>query len=72
MTEQFKISNIGKKTSIKWKFWSKFLTRTLPVYAGAAVALPVSEEIKVWIIFAQTIIVATISSLSELTSESTK
>lgn len=69
MTEQFKISNIDKKTNLKWKFWSKFLTRTLPVYAGAAVALPVSEEIKIWIIFLQTIIVATISALSELTTE---
>jgi len=70
--ETFQISNIGKKTNKRWKFWSKFLTRTLPIYAGAAVVLPISELVKIWIIFAQTVIVATISALSELTIDNSK
>ena len=63
------IDNIGKPVNKKWKFISKFLTRTLPIYAGAAVTLPISEKWKVCIIFLQTVIVATISALTELTIE---
>lgn len=66
----FKLDNIGKPQDKRWKFWSKFLTRSLPVYAGAVVALPdhmISPEWKAIIIFIQSIIVATISILSELT-----
>jgi len=64
--------NISKPQNKKWKFISKFLTRTLPVYAAAAVALPISEKWKVAIIFIQTILVATISAISELTIEKPK
>jgi hypothetical protein len=69
MTEQFKISNIGKKTNVKWKFWSKFLTRTLPIYVGAMAAVPIPDTLKLWLMFGQTVIVATISALSELTAQ---
>ena len=68
----FSTQNLNKPVNRKWKLVSKFLTRTLPIYAGAAVTLPISEDLKVLIIFAQTVIVATISGLSELTSDSTK
>lgn len=66
---QLSINNLGKPVNKKWKFVSKFLTRTLPIYAGAAVTLPISEKWKVIIIFSQTVIVATISALTELTTE---
>jgi len=68
MTE-LKISNIGKPVNKRWKFISKFLTRTLPIYAGAAVTLPIPEKTKVLIIFIQTVIVATISALTEMTAD---
>jgi len=60
--------NIGKKSNKTWKFVSKLLTRVLPVIAGAIIPLPISEVLKVWIIFACTVFVSIISTLSELTT----
>jgi hypothetical protein len=70
--EYFSIKNVGQPQNPVWKKLSKFLTRTLPIYAGAIVALPIPENTKLWFIFAQTIIVATISALSELTTNNNK
>lgn len=66
-----KISNYGKPTHKKWKFVSKFLTRSLPAYIAAIVAVPdknISADIKVWIVLGLSLMVATVSSLSEFTT----
>lgn len=71
----FSIDNYGKPVNKKWKFWSKFLTRTLPVYAGIIAAMPdsiISTVPKIWIGVVLSAIVATISGLSEFTAETTK
>lgn len=68
---QISLSNYNKPTNKKWKAVSKFLTRTLPVYAAAIMPLPLSDNIKLWITFAFAVLVATISGLSELTTEET-
>ena len=72
MLNQFSTSNLGKPTNKKWKFVSKFLTRTLPVYAGIVATIPetaISSDVKVWVTVLFSAIVATISGLSELTAE---
>lgn len=66
---QISLSNLNKPTNKKWKAVSKFITRTLPVYSGAIMPLPISTEAKLWITFFFSVIVATISGLSELTIE---
>ena len=65
----FKISNLDKPASGRWKFWSKFLSRSLPAYIAAVTFMPVSEDLKLWITFTLSFIVATISGLSEFTTE---
>ena len=69
---QISFDNYNKPTNKKWKAVSKFLTRTLPIYAAAIMPLPIDDKAKLWITFAFAIIVATISGLSELTIEEGK
>jgi hypothetical protein len=69
---QFSLANFDKPTNKRWKFWSKFLTRTLPVYAGIIAVIPdatLNADLKVWIGVILGVIVATISGLSEFTTE---
>jgi len=68
----FKTSNLGKPASKKWKYVSKFLSRSLPLYIGAIIAVPdknINADIKVWIVLALSIAVATVSGLSEFTTD---
>jgi predicted phosphoadenosine phosphosulfate sulfurtransferase len=63
--------NIGKPSNKRWKFISKFLTRSLPVYIGIIASIPegyINTELKVWLSVILSFCVATISSLSELTT----
>lgn len=69
---QLKLSNYNKPSSKRWKFISKFLCRTLPIYAGIIAGLPdklIAGDNKAYIIAALSLIVATISGLSEFTSD---
>lgn len=61
--------NIGKPANRKWKFASKLLCRVLPVISAAIIPLPISEILKVWLIFFCTVFVSIISTLSEFTTE---
>jgi len=68
----FSLENLEKPTNKTWKFISKFLTRTLPVYAGIVAVIPdtaLYSEVKVWVGLILSLIVATISGLSEFTTE---
>jgi len=68
----FKYSNLDKPKNKTWKYVSKFLTRTLPAYAAIIAAVPdmyLSAEIKIWIAVGLSAVVATISSLSEFTTD---
>jgi hypothetical protein len=69
------INNIGKKSNQKWKMISKFLCRSLPLYVGIIAAIPgeyINPQLKVWLSVALSTLVATISSLSELSVEENK
>lgn len=71
----FKTSNLDKPSSKKWKYVSKFLSRSLPLYIGAVIAVPdknINADIKVWIVLVLSIAVATISGLSEFTTNEQK
>lgn len=71
MLNQFSTKNLGKPANKKWKYVSKFLTRTLPVYAGIVATIPeayISSDVKVWITVVFSAIIATISGLSEFTT----
>jgi len=62
----------NKPTNKVWKFASKFLTRTLPIYAGIIAVIPnesLSIEIKLWVNVALSAMIATISAISEFTAE---
>ena len=68
----FKASNYVKPTNKRWKYWSKFLTRSLPLYLGILAGIPeqyINVEIKIWGGVILSFAVATISSLSEYTTD---
>jgi hypothetical protein len=70
--QYFSFKNVGKRSNKKWKLVSKFLCRSLPLYVGIIAAIPneyINPNLKVWTGVALSAIVATISSLSELTVE---
>jgi len=74
MIKQFSLENLEKPQNKTWKFISKFLTRTLPLYAGIVAVIPdsaLSADVKIWIGVIFSLIVATISGLSEFTTEPT-
>ena len=65
----FKRENLKKPQSRKWKMVSKFLSRSLPLYIGAIAIAPMTEDIKLWITFIFSVAVATVSGLSEFTTD---
>lgn len=68
----FKTSNYGKPTNKKWKMISKFLSRSLPAYIGAVAIAPMDDNLKLWITFGLSLLVATVSGLSEFTTDESK
>jgi len=67
-TNYFSFDNIDKPRNKWWRFTSKLLIKTLPVYCGAIITLPIPEIVKIWTMFFGTVVTATISALSELTT----
>ena len=64
-----KLSNLKKPSSKRWKMISKFLSRSLPLYIAAVAIPPFADNVKLWIVFLLSLAVATVSGLSEFTSE---
>jgi len=65
----FKLENINKPTNKRWKKVAIFLTRSLPGYIGAVAIAPIPDNIKLWVTFLLSLAVATVSGLSEFTTE---
>ena len=63
------VDNLSKPSSKKWKAVADFFLYTLPLYLGAIMALPLSEEIKMWLNFAISIAVISLKGVSKFTSE---
>lgn len=64
----FKYENINKPANKRWKTVSKFLSRSLPLYIAAVSVSPLEDSHKLWITFILSLFVATISGLSEFTT----
>ena len=69
MKTMFKTNNLSKPVNKKWKMVSKFLSRSLPLYIAAIAIPPFADNVKLWITFLLSVAVATVSGLSEFTSE---
>lgn len=65
----FKLENFNKPSNRKWKSIADFFLFTLPLYLGAILALPVSEDVKLWLNFGVTIVTITLKGLSKFTAE---
>ena len=68
----FSTGNLNKPTNHTWKLVSKVLSRTLPAYIGVVAVSPLPDTTKLWITFVLSLIVATISGLSEFTTVPTE
>jgi hypothetical protein len=71
----FKYSNRKKPSSKKWKNVSKFLARSLPAYIGCVAIAPnniLDADGKLLATFLLSLAVATISGLSEFTTDEVK
>lgn len=67
--ESLKISNLSKPSNKNWKSVADFFLYTLPLYLTAIMAIPVSENLKLWLSFAITIITITLKGFTKFTSE---
>ena len=65
----FKLENFNKPSNRKWKSIADFFLFTLPLYLGAILALPVSEDVKLWLNFGVTMVTITLKGLSKFTAE---
>lgn len=67
----FKLNNLGRPSNKKWKAVADFFLYTLPLYLGAIMSLPISDEIKMWLNFGVTILTISFKGISKFTSEET-
>jgi predicted phosphoadenosine phosphosulfate sulfurtransferase len=67
--EAIKFSNLSKPSNKKWKAVADFFLFTLPLYLTAIMALPIDENIKLWVTFSITIITISVKGFTKFTSE---
>ncbi len=65
---ELKLENLSKPSNKKWKAVADFLLYTLPLYLGAIMAIPFTDEIKLWINFGISIAIVTLKGLTKFTS----
>lgn len=63
-----KLENLSKPSNRQYKKIADFFLYTLPMYQAAVVALPISDNAKVWIGFGLTFFVITIKGLTKFTT----
>ena len=64
--------NLNKPSNKTFKAVADFFLYTLPLYLGVILALPISEDMKLWINAGVTFVTVTIKGLSKFTSEEPK
>ena len=66
------IENLNKPDNKNWKNVSDFFLFTLPLYVTAIMAVPIPDQLKLWLNFGLTIIIVTIKGISKFsTNENT-
>ena len=65
----FSTDNLNKPSNRKWKAVADFFLYTLPLYLGAIMALPITEDIKMWLNFGVSIAVISLKGVSKFTTE---
>jgi predicted phosphoadenosine phosphosulfate sulfurtransferase len=63
------IDNLKKPSHKKWKMVADFFLYTLPLYLGAIMALPIAEELKMWLNFGISMAVITLKGFTKFTAE---
>lgn len=61
--------NLSKPSNKKWKTAADFFLYTMPFYLSAIMAIPLSENLKLWLNFGVTIVIVTIKGFSKFTVE---
>jgi hypothetical protein len=64
-----KLDNLSKPSNKQWKRIADFFLFTLPLYLSAIMALPLKEELKLWLNFGITMLTITFKAVSKFTSE---
>jgi predicted phosphoadenosine phosphosulfate sulfurtransferase len=62
-------ANLSKPSSKKWKSVADFFLYTMPLYLSTIMALPITEDLKLWINFGITMLTITLKAVSKFTSE---
>jgi hypothetical protein len=70
--EPLKFSNLSKPSNKKWKGVADFFLFSLPLYLTAIMALPIAENLKLWVTFLVTIITITLKGFTKFTAEEPK
>jgi hypothetical protein len=63
------IDNLSKPSSKKWKKVADIFLYTMPLYLTTIMAVPISEDLKLWINFGITMLTITLKTISKFTSE---
>ena len=65
------VDNLKKPSNKKFKLIADMILYTLPLYLGAIMSLPLSDNTKLWINFIVTIVTITIKTISKFTTDET-
>ena len=65
---KLKVENLSKPSNKKWKAIADIFLYTLPLYLGAVMTLPISDNIKLWVTFGVTFLTVTLKGLTKFTS----
>jgi predicted phosphoadenosine phosphosulfate sulfurtransferase len=63
------INNLNKPSSKKWKAVADFFLYSLPLYMTAIMAVPISEDLKLWLNFGITLVIVSLKGISKFTAE---
>ena len=66
---QLSVDNLSRPSNKKWKLVADFFLYSLPLYLGAILALPIAEDLKLWLNFGISIAVITLKGFTKFTSE---
>lgn len=63
------IDNLNKPSNKRFKAVADFFLYSLPLYLGVILALPISEDLKLWINAGVTFVIVTLKGLSKFSGE---